>query len=163
LVKAGINVWDANNGFRPFIRWNGDTSRGAGNLGTDGVDLVWSYGEGKGPGEEPYPIRSVMTAPYTTDPDAVVPRRLRSQLANDIALDSWKVGCGRAVHFGALGLQVVRLSDGWSWEIPYAPNRGIHTPIGITCDEVFALGSVGDHSTIARVRLDSLGPGTAPD
>jgi hypothetical protein len=36
-------------------------------------------------------------------------------------------------------------------------------PIGIACDEVFILGVYGGVSNIARVRLDSLGPGTPPD
>jgi hypothetical protein len=35
--------------------------------------------------------------------------------------------------------------------------------LGVTCQDVFAVGYIGDHSNIARVRLDSLGPGTAPD
>ena len=166
LYRSGINVWDPDHGFRPFIRYLGDWTRGAGNLGTDGVDLVWSYGEGKEPGGTllSYPIRSVMTSPFTTDPASVVPRRLRSEPPLNLAQHRWRVGCGYAAHEGtASSLFVVRLSDGWSWTIPGAAGRTFYKAIGVTCEEVFALGSMGEHANIARFRLDSLGPGSPPD
>jgi hypothetical protein len=125
--------------------------------------MVWSYGEGKLPNETTYPIRSVMTSPFTTDPDAVVPRRLRSEPPFAMGVDGWEVGCGYAAHYAGYFLLVVRLSDGWSWQVPNAPGRSFGRAIGVTCEEVFGLGDFGDHGNIARVRLDSLGPGEPPD
>jgi hypothetical protein len=165
LVRIGINVWDQASGARPFIRWLDDTTRGAGNFGTDGVDMVWSYGEGKMPGDMNFPIRSIMTAPFTTDPAAVVPTRLRSQPGNSIAEEPWKVGCGYGARKWLNQPMVIRLADGVAWQLP----EDIGTldlfpkPIGVTCDEVFAVGQVDGRVTIMRFEIDSLGPGMPPD
>jgi hypothetical protein len=163
--KSGINVWDPNAGTRLFRRWVDDPSRGAGNLGTDGVDLVWCYGEGKGPGDEHFPVRSIMTAPFTTDPDVVArtERRLRSQPDYPVQVNEWVVGCGYAARDTNNKVFVVRLSDGWAWYLPSTPTQFIGRPIGLTCDEVFFFGKVNGVHNIMRVRLDSLGPGLPPD
>jgi hypothetical protein len=164
----GINIWTPEGGFKPFRRWVDDSTRGAANLGTDGVDLAWSEGEGKEPNDDFYPVRSIMTAPFTTDPATLRPRRLRSHPAEVLAIHTMKVGCGYAAHLdGQGGILVVRLSDGWSWTVPNTETQELTNPIGVTCDEVFALGYVGEPPTketiIARVRLDSLGSGLPPD
>jgi hypothetical protein len=65
--SPGIMAWEPLSGTRAFRRWIGDPSKGAGNLGTDGIDLVWSYGEGKPPNSNEHPIRSIMTAPEPPD------------------------------------------------------------------------------------------------
>ncbi len=165
LYRTGINVWDPIGGARPFIRWVGDKTRGAGNFGTDGTDMVWCQGEGKAPNETQFPTRAIMTAPFTTDPAKLQPRRLRSLPTHRIAGAPAKVGCGHAVLEGPAGdLIVTRLSDGWSWIVPKTPERKIHTGLGLTCTELFAVGQMPDKPlTVARVRLDSLGPGFAPD
>ena len=36
-------------------------------------------------------------------------------------------------------------------------------PIAITCDEVFASANTLSDAEIVRIRIDSLGPGIAPD
>ncbi len=166
--QNGINVWTEQGGALPFIRWIGDPTRGARNLGTDGVDLVWTYGEGKAPSDHEYPVREVWTAPYTSDPNALEPRRLRSQIAlgETLGYDPWVVGCGHAARGGGGNgnIMVVRLSDGWAWVVPHAePDTMIWKTLGLTCEELFGYGYVGGKSNIARVRLDSLGPGIAPD
>jgi REP element-mobilizing transposase RayT len=118
--RSGINVWTPAAGAKPFVRWVGDGTRGAGNFGTDGVDMVWSQGEGKQPTETLYPTRSVMTAPFTSDPAAVVPRRLRAQPPADVSIgvQPFQVGCGYAAHGGgSCDVLVVRLADGWGWTI----------------------------------------------
>jgi len=166
LKRNGINVWDPVGGTRPFIRFIGDYTRGAADLGTDGVDLVWTYGEGKEPNDWVYPVRSIMTAPFTTDPAALQPRRLRSAPYHGIGNFQYAVGCGYAAHVAdANNTIVVRLSDGVSWILPsHNPDFVPERPIGLTCDEVFILGQYGNMLTqIARFRLDSLGPGIAPD
>lgn len=162
----GINSWDPKHGARPFIRWIGDGTNGAGNLGTDGKALVWSYGEGKSYGDDVYPTASVMTAPFTTDPATLQPRRLRSQPGSGIgALDTWHVGCGLAAINGwNQDVFVVRISDGVAWTIPSVlPDIHLFSPLGLTCDEIFVLGTVGGRETVLRMKLDKLGPGMPAD
>ena len=117
---------------------------------------------------------SVMTAPYTTDAAQAqaTSRRLRSDLKG---FDPyvWAVGCGYAARNVNLkspvnsALFIVRLSDGVSWLFPGsldAPRIAWGPPIGATCDELFTSVEAADGVTeIARIRLDSLGPGTPPD
>jgi hypothetical protein len=163
-TRAGINVWDPAHGPRPFIRWVGDATRGAGDFGTDGVDMVWSYGEGKEPSAEVFPTRSIMTAPYANDPAAVMPQRLRSLPGDSLVVEPWRVGCGYAAHTSdTTEVLVVRLSDGWAWRVPNGPGLLLGVALGLTCEELFVAGSVNKLFTIARVRLDSLGPGEPPD
>ncbi|MBK9259825.1 MAG: hypothetical protein IPM54_08305 [Polyangiaceae bacterium] len=164
LYRTGINVWDPIGGARPFIRWVGDWTRGAGNFGTDGIDMVWCQGEGKAPNETKFPIRSIMTAPFTTDPAKLQPRRLRALPTNRISGAPAQVGCGYAALEGpANDLIVTRLSDGWSWFVPNTVERRLSTALGLTCTELFATGEINGRYTIARVRLDSLGTGLPPD
>lgn len=174
-VRNGVWAWSKATGLQPILRWFGDSTRGAGNLGTDGKDMVWVYGEGKKAGsEEPYSTLSVMTAPYSLDPSTVAKttRRLRSQPGY---LDGWRyqVGCGYAarsvsVNDGATfnGLFIVRLSDGVSWTLPGSPNVAVlawsHT-LHVDCEHVYMNLSNNKKARIGRVRLDSLGPGTPPD
>jgi hypothetical protein len=47
--------------------------------------------------------------------------------------------------------------------VPNTKTQKIWTPIGITCEEVFATGQIDGKITMARIRLDSLGAGMAPD
>jgi hypothetical protein len=164
LLADGINVWDPIHGARTFIRWVGDYTKGAADLGTDGVDLVWTYGEGKLPSDIAYPVRSIMTAPYTTDPAAVVARRLRSSPFQGVGNFTWVVGCGHAANVAAANdVLVVRLSDGVSWILPTAFDLNVTAALGFTCDEIFVRATVGETDTLARIRLDSLGAGTPPD
>jgi hypothetical protein len=162
--RTGINVWDPIGGARPFVRWVGDTTRGAGNFGTDGIDMVWCQGEGKAPNETKFPTRSIMTAPFTTDPTKLEPRRLRSLPTRRIAGAPAKVGCGHALLEGPEGdLILTRLSDGWSWIVPKTPERQVSGALGLTCSELFGAAIIAGRINGARVRLDSLGPGFAPD
>ncbi len=164
LLADGINVWDPTHGARPFIRWVGDFTKGAADLGTDGIDMVWTYGEGKQPADTMYPVRSVMTAPYTTDPAAVVAKRLRSSPFTGVGNFTWTVGCGHAANVAAANdVLVIRLSDGFSWSLPTAPDFNVTAALGFTCEEIFVRGSVGGIDTLARIRLDSLGGGVPPD
>jgi hypothetical protein len=74
------------------------------------------------------------------------------------------VGCGHALLEGPEGdLIVTRLGDGWSWYVPQTLERRIYTALGLTCTELFAVGEMNKRFTVARVRLDSLGPGFPPD
>lgn len=161
----GINVWTPKAGAQPFVRFVGDSTRGAADLGTDGKHLVWSQGEGKKPKEPVYPKRSVMTAPFTSNPTAVKPRRLRSAPYENIGSQQWVVGCGFAAH-SARGndLVIVRLPDGQAWFVEQQlPDFALFSPLGLTCEEAFFVGRFGGRLSIARLRLDSLGDGVAAD
>jgi hypothetical protein len=168
----GLMAWTPERGAYPFLTYPGDPSRGASGLGTDGLDMVWTYGEGKGPELEPYPAGSVMAAAFTTDPTLLEPRRLRSQPSPHYGpVSPWQVGCGHAaVEWAVDEVLVVRLSDGWSWalttpnpEAPPAAQWHFGTVYAITCEEVFLRAGSPPAMNIAGVRLDALGPGTPPD
>lgn len=166
LYHDGINVWEPVGGARPFVRWIGDYTKGAGDLGTDGVDLVWTYGEGKQSNDEVYPKRSIMTAPFTGDPKKVTAtqKRLRSAPDSCVGCYPYAVNCGYALHRGnANDVLVVRLSDGWSWYLPKTPKLFLQSPIGIDCQDVFVGGYWDGKNQIVRVKINSLGPGMAPD
>ncbi len=168
LYATGINSWTTKDGSKPLIRFVGDATRGAGNLGTDGTTLVWSYGEGKQPNDftVTYPKRSVMTAAFTTDPGQIAATRLRSDPNIYVNGAPFQVACGRAAHGGSKQpVLIVRLADGVSWQLPPAtpPTFDADAVLGLTCDHVYLYGQFGGRYNIARIRLDSLGPGIPPD
>ena len=111
-----------------------------------------------------------MTSPFTTDAAALQPRRLRSEVGNGFATSRPQVGCGYAAREIYDGIRIVRLSDGVSWMLPSQQGSTWlwNEPLAVTCTELFAMvaadGDAGWQDVgIARVRLDSLGPGTPPD
>jgi hypothetical protein len=166
--------WTKQKGVQTLLYWPSEP-KGAFNPGTDGKDLVWTYGEGYTT-DNPDTLGqffdkfSVMTAPFTADPDTLkkTMRRLRSDFRGPLP-DTWKVGCGYAVRNEPRPetydtLVVVRLSDGVSWLL--GSEQTLHFswgPIyGVTCDEIVANVYL-DRQEIVRIRLDSLGPGLPPD
>ncbi len=141
----------------------GPETTGAFHVGSDGKDLVWHRGEGGYVQEGVWARKSIMTAPYTTDPGKLRPRRLRSDTVGATVGSQFAVGCGHAARAHGDDLLIVRLADGVSWNIH---GRSDWYPVeaeGLTCEEVFF--TVSDHGVhnAARIRLDSLGPGQAPD
>jgi hypothetical protein len=165
--RSGLNIWTQERGAAPFVRYVGDGTRAAGNLGTDGIQLVWTEGEGKLPSQKTYefPTRNIMTAPFVTDPALLQPKRLRSDPIISLSVHSFHVACGLAARGGLTQpIVVVRTSDGWSWLLPpsidgFEPN----TVIGVSCEHVYLDGFFGGRLNIARIKLDSLGAGVAPD
>ncbi|HEX7666561.1 MAG TPA: hypothetical protein VF407_18670 [Polyangiaceae bacterium] len=140
----------------------GNATSTATDFGTDGVDMVWTEGRDEQGYEGPFTTIDTMTAPYTTDPGAVVKRRLRSETTQP-GDRAFAVGCGYAAHpyseVSGAGLRIVRVADGRSWRID------THTAdlvLGITCTEIF-VGFGEENARIGRIRLDSLGPGEAPN
>ena len=162
---SGTLSWTATNGLQPLLRWYNDPDHASGNFGTDGTDMVWTSGEGY-LGNHAWDNLTIMTAPYTTNPQVAQgnARRLRSDIR---PFYPWpfRVGCGYATRHsglddGGAALIIVRLSDGWSWFIHGKdPMNYPMSPLGLTCEELF----LTTPNSIARVRLDSLGPGVAPD
>ncbi len=170
LNVSNVMAYTPKKGVYPFITFNNDTSQGAHGIGTDGNLIVWVYSHGRKPGDIVYPIRDIMVSPFTTDPALLKPKRLRSFPSTYSVITPFAVGCGYAAHSNATGQAlVVRLSDGVSWPLP---NDGCQGPLptkwcwdtvsAVTCDEVILLGGYAPQ-TIARVRLDALGPGIQPD
>ncbi|MEZ4224672.1 MAG: hypothetical protein R3B13_27220 [Polyangiaceae bacterium] len=176
-VTSGVMAWTQSGGVVPVVRYVGDANRAAGNFGTDGVDMVWTYGEGTYD-QGKFTTQSVMTAPFSLDTATVekTVRRLRSDPGVQSAL-GFAVGSGYAarriddvssgVENASADLLVVRLVDGVSWQVKMpAATEGpaFMTALGFSKDEVFATAQFKDASTaIVRIRLDSLGPGTPPD
>jgi hypothetical protein len=165
-------TWTKQDGSRELTPFGSDLSKGAGNPGTDGKDLVWVQGEDRMPSDEWFPTRSIMTAPFTTDPAELQPRRLRSWVLAGIGTSHRPpvVGCGHAALISwnkqeGLSLLIVRLSDGRAWQLrgPPAPAPHWYSPVAITCDEVFAIFEGSPMWSLRRVRLDSLGPGMPAD
>lgn len=160
-TSQGVNLWTQGGGLVPFRRWVDDPSRGASSFGTDGVDMVWVEGEGKAPGSSTYASKNVVRAPFTTDPSAVVPVPVRPFLG-DLDHKPMFVGCGYAAREQNY---VVRLADGVRWVVPQVHEPPLFwpaMPLGVTCDDVYMLASLGQRLNLVRIRLDSLGPGDPP-
>jgi hypothetical protein len=177
LAMSRIKVWSAAGGTHDFLTAGEDPKRGYGDLGTDGVDMVWSEGT-RTDVDKPYPRLSVMTSAFATNGASLSPRFLRSDITGyGFGVTPFVVGCGYAARSTIFepspgtftnGMFVVRLADGVAWRLP--DNVGMfqwRTPLGITCDEIFALVQVKPEAgtaffNIARLRLDALGVGTPP-
>jgi hypothetical protein len=172
--RNAVSVWTPESGQTRLLGWPSDPSRSAGNFGTDGTNLVWTYAEGKND-QGKWVNLFIQTAPFSTDAATVL--ATKKTLRKDLATFDgtvWVTGCGYAARPEATtelvnGLVVVRLADGRAWLLPGgavgSPKMFSYDSIlGVTCEEVFLHVSVPDGSvTIARIRLDSLGEGLAPD
>jgi hypothetical protein len=155
-------------GIAELIAAGGDSTRSSLDLGTDGHDLVWAEAS-----MTSSQLSNVawMTSPFATTEAAVQRRQLRNEAAPYCAGAPFVVGCGYAAQCGygtngpQVGVRIVRLSDGQSW--PLLTQNGVDPwiwsePIAITCSEVFVRVQTPGDFNIARVRLDSLGPGEPP-
>lgn len=171
LYMSGITAYAPVAGPVPLIRWPGDTTQGAYNIGTDGQHLVWTYGEKPAGTPAPYPKRSIMVSSYTTDPAKIAATRLRSD-PNQAFGQNFAVGCGYAAKSAGstVGTIIVRLADGWSWRLNDNGSDWLWLRVrAISCEEVFVDAHAKSDGlpqpvlNLARVRLDSLGPGEAPD
>jgi hypothetical protein len=162
-----VKVYTPAGGVRDFLTAGMVTDHGHDDLGTDGQDLVWIEARGrKSGGLTPFDTYDIMTAPYTTEPSAVVPRRLRSEVGPSFGTTPFIVGCGHAVRSTGFHLRIVRLSDGRSWTLDERTKPWLwSTPLALTCTELFTRVAINGENQprLARVRLDSLGPGIAPD
>jgi hypothetical protein len=164
---SGTMAWSKTTGLRPLLRWYGDVNKASGDFGTDGKDMVWTYGEGSLPEFLEYSKLSIMTAPYTLDPAQAQAKshRLRSD-PQSVTPSRYHVGCGYAARdvgsdTDGNSLLVVRLSDGVSWKLKGKdPMTYTAEATGLTCDEIFFADPA---SRVGRVRIDSLGPGILPD
>lgn len=160
-----VKVYTPSTGVRDFLSVGAVTTKGYGDLGTDGKDLVWIEAAGRATDTGPFDSYTIMTAPFTTDPAQVVSRRLRTEDGPDFDVVYFQVGCGYAARSNGAHIRVVRLSDGQSWVLSngLADPFGWTAPLALTCTELFATVRVSGVTRLARIRLDSLGPGIPPD
>lgn len=160
-----VKVYTPTAGVRDFLSAGMVTTHGFDDLGTDGKDLVWLELQGRSTETGPYDTLTIMTAPFTTEPVQVVPRRLRTEDGPGFGVSRFIVGCGYAARSTGTHIRVVRLADGQSWVLSNALTDpfGWSEPLAVTCTELFATIHTAGATRLARVRLDSLGPGVAPD
>lgn len=160
-----MKVYTPSAGVRDFLSAGMVTTHGYDDLGTDGKDLVWLDAQGRSTDTGPYDTLTIATAPFTTEPSQVVPRRLRTEQGPGFGASHFEVGCGYAARSNGEHIRVVRLSDGQSWILSNALTDpwGWSEPLALTCTELFATVRVSGVTRLARLRLDSLGPGIAPD
>lgn len=160
-----VKVYTPTQGVRDLLSAGMVTTRGFGDLGTDGKDMVWIDAQGRTTDTGPFDTYTITTAPFTTNPAQLVPRRLRTEGGPSFDVTHFYVGGGYAARSNGLHIRVVRLVDGQSWTLDndIAAPWGWNYPIAITSTELFAMVNVAGVARLARVRLDSLGPGIAPD
>jgi hypothetical protein len=163
------SVWTPEAGNRYILQESGMNFDG---FSTDGKDMVWNRLEGLISTNPPYDYqkKELWTAPFTTkreDLKTTARRVTRARAA--VSLRPWAIGCGfAAMSFSddeyTKAIQVVRLSDGRTWIIDNQgiPNFSWGRALWITCTELFTQMNDGK-STVARIRLDSLGEGQPPE
>ncbi|HEX4512464.1 MAG TPA: hypothetical protein VH054_02975 [Polyangiaceae bacterium] len=159
-----VGRWTPDGGAIDFINYGFDATHVAGDLGTDGTDMVWLEGHGGMTDAGPYTTMDYWTSPYAADASKLQPRRLRSEATTSILGTPIAVGCGYGAYANGYGLRIIRLSDGWSWFLANVSAWDWNQALAVSCSEVFVSIAIdGPINTLARVALDQLGPGTAPD
>lgn len=177
-ADSELRIWTESTGSVLLRGFGADGSRMASQLGTDGTDLVWLEGSERAADavDSPYPTRAIYTAPFTTDPERLKPRRLRSWLPEIMSnTDPPAVGCGRAAFFhprpgnaadpsGVFrDILLVRLSDGVAWRLEspatYQFDAAWTVPLALSCNELF----VGAGNNVRRIALDALADGSPAD
>jgi hypothetical protein len=158
VTSHGVSLWRKETGLVPFRRWLDDKTRGAASFGTDGVDMVWFEGQGKEPQASEYPEIHLMRAPFTLDPSGVTPSPVRLLKYTELDYKPSVVGCGRMARDAGV-VAVFDLDDGEMHRTPTdLQTFAVNTPLGLDCDELWALGEAGNRLNILRVRLDTLPP-----
>jgi hypothetical protein len=168
-TPLGTWLWHPSTGVVKLQYAPNDLSIGWSDYGTDLEDAVWTFRSGKEPDGTSYPKNEVYTGKFTTDPAKMLAtqKRLRSEPFSFSGATEWKVGCGYAARSVGKSTKLLRLSDGWGWEIKSTDyfSFSVNT---VTCDEIRGSGTYAPGTkenwtfTHYRIRLDSLGPPTLP-
>lgn len=179
--RSAVKVWTREGGIKTLLDHGQDLSQGLGGFATDGVDMVWMLGSGRtNTSDLSFPANELWTAKYSTESSNVASTKRR--VSAETRLFYWDekfvVGCGYAAlrvigdtGVWNFGFRLTRLSDGVSWIVANTSEKQFGqvrftTPIAITCDEVFVSGSSvvdgNERGELARIRIDSLGPGLPP-
>ena len=158
-TDSALWIWTQAGGAVRLHGYGDDPTRAVGGLATDGVDMVWLEGEGTTAAPGVFASRSIYTAPFTTEPAVLQPRRMRAWPGQQLdTIYPPAVGCGHAAFVDTSvsppNLVLVRLVDGAGWTIrsPAGNAQSWNLPLAITCSEVFA--QAGDN--IRRFPLASL-------
>jgi hypothetical protein len=167
LSYAAVMAYDPVKGTHPLVRWPHDNTQGADVPGTDGVDLVWTYGSGHPPGEGAYAKQDWMTAPFSLDAATIAASARRFHSAPFVGPFPIAVGCGKVAAAVGNSAMISRLSDGQTWTIPgTGTGFRVNKVLALSCEEFFFVGIEAPKSQAAniyRIRLDSLGPGSPAD
>lgn len=180
LEVSRQKIWTAAAGTASLLTAGDDALHGYADLGTDGVDMIWSAGERTPADGDVYPRLAITTSKYATTSAGLVPRVLRTDVTGyGFRTTPWVVGCGYAARASFLeptpgdfkgATIVVRLTDGFAWFLSDAITESIgwRRPLAITCDELFALvdfvptpGGPANFN-IARLPLSALGTPIPP-
>jgi hypothetical protein len=144
--RRAIHAYDEARGAHPLVRGR---QKSAGNVGTDGEQMVWTE---RSSGGEAW----IMAAPFTTDPAALDARRVAIDPNPAIGAAPFAVGCGRAGHATPSGPIVVDLRTGAARRLGAVRGVVWGEILGLGCAEVFATYFVGSRANIARLPIDSL-------
>lgn len=169
-----IHAWSPELGTTTLVGFE-DPDRGAGAVGSDGVDLVWMEGSDRDEEIDIFRVRDIMTASWTPVPTLLAARRVRSDPARAFFDDgdAFRVGCGMAARHqnGDHEVEIVRLEDGHTWYLDRID--GLWRPwfiLGLTCTEIFIMATIwpegvaeADGTHVMRIALDSLGTGEPGD
>ena len=114
-----VKVWTPQAGVQTFLTQGDDIHSEVGGFCTDGTDMMWALAEERPAKNESYEKISLYTANFTSDPNDLQPRRLRSDFPGTIVFEQCALGCGYAARktypitpAGAVGVRIVRLSNG---------------------------------------------------
>jgi hypothetical protein len=159
-----VGRWTADAGAIEFVNYGFDPNHAAGDLGTDESNMVWLEGHGAQTDAGPYTTMDYWTSPFAAEPAQLQPRRLRSELTTSILGTPIAVGCGFASYANGYGVRVIRINDGWSWYLANVTGWAWNQALAVTCGELFVRVAIsGPIYTLARVPLNQLGTGIAPD
>jgi hypothetical protein len=180
LSVSRQRIWSPGAGTSALLSAGDDATHGYGDLGTDGLQMVWNEGF-RTDVSHVYPSLSIVVSPYAASSSALSPRVLRSDVTGyGFGISPWVVGCGYAARASTLepskgnfvgAIRLVRLSDGVVWDLPDTQQEVFawRTPLALTCTELFALVEARPSSppsssffNVARLRLDALGVGAPP-
>lgn len=159
-----VRRWDFGTpGPKNFIDYRPDPDHAAGNLGSDGKDMVWLEGHGPQISNAFWTTGDVWTSPYAATKADLKPRRLRSEIPNTVGLTPARVGCGIAGLNNGLGARIIRLSDGYSTFLKVDVDWVWSEVLVITCNEIFLRGSYKGLGRLLRIPVASLPFADLPD
>jgi hypothetical protein len=161
-----VRRWDFGApGPKNFIDYRPDPDHAAGNLGSDGKDMVWLEGHGPNVSNAFWTTADMWTSPYAATKADLKPRRLRSDIPNTVGLTPARVGCGMAGIDNGLGARITRLSDGYSTflKVDSTVNWAWSEVLVVTCNEIILRGSYKGIGRLLRIPVASLPFADPPD
>jgi hypothetical protein len=157
-VRNFISVAVGSSPARVFI--DPDDGSEAASLESDGVDMAWYQGYERGIDFLDFGRVELWSAPFTTDPAELRPRRVTVRTRPVIGSDNMVGSSYVALLAEVEGNVVVRLRDGVRWTVTPPPDRQFGR-FGYLGEEEFAIAVVrppmsSDLETIQLIRYDAL-------